>query len=128
MSLDSQDLYRWLYKTKLVSSIYGYLAGHASVKMFTSSLEQHFLKHMPTGAEVLEVGSGPGLQAIDMIINRPDIHLSASDFSERFVQLGQLNLSRAIARNRLKQNTEPVLTFIQANAMVKWSNRLVQPS
>lgn len=119
MSIDTQNLYRWLYKTKFVSNIYGYLAGPASVKMFSASLDQDFLKHMPIDAEVLEIGSGPGLQAIEMIIKRPDIHLVASDFSERFVQLGQRNLSKAISQSRVNVNngTEPLLAFVQANAM-----------
>jgi methylase of polypeptide subunit release factors len=108
-----------MYTNKFASNIYGKLAGPVSVLAFSDSLDNFFLKYMPDGADILEIGCGPGLQAIELMKRRPDVKLVASDFSDKFVQLGIANWSQWIQQNRQIENvsTTPSLTFVQANAI-----------
>jgi ubiquinone/menaquinone biosynthesis C-methylase UbiE len=105
--------------SKSAAELYGKIAGPVSVLAFSDSLDNFFLKYMPDGADILEIGCGPGLQAIDIVKRRPDVKLVASDFSDNFVQLGIANWSQWIQQNRQIDygSTTPSLTFVQANAM-----------
>ena len=114
-----QRLFWNIYKSKFGSTLYGKLAGTGSVLAFSDSLNDFFMNYMPVGADILEVGSGPGLQAIELVKKRPDIKLVASDFSDQFVQLGLANLSKWRQQNRQSEqpSTDLSLMFVQANAM-----------
>jgi ubiquinone/menaquinone biosynthesis C-methylase UbiE len=115
--LDMSVLYRRLYGSRVFTKLYTRLAGRASVSFFSEQLESNLLRHLPAGAGVLEVGSGPGLQAIEVARRRPDVRLVASDFSSAFVRLGQENFAAA----RKSAGTGPApgssLMFVQADAM-----------
>jgi ubiquinone/menaquinone biosynthesis C-methylase UbiE len=69
--------------------------------MFTAPLQQELLDHLPRGSRVLEVGCGPGLQALALAKARPDLDLTASDFSAEFVELAAANAARAGAAVKL---------------------------
>ncbi len=106
--MDSQEIFRRLLKTRLFTAFYGRVIGPASIRMFTPLLDSEILEHLPRGARVLEVGCGPGLQAIEVARLRPDLQLVASDFSREFVRLAERNAVRAPAGK---------IHFIVADAM-----------
>jgi ubiquinone/menaquinone biosynthesis C-methylase UbiE len=83
--MDRQDVFRWLMTTRAFTAAYGSMIGPASARMFTPILQADVLAALPAGARVLEVGCGPGLQALEVARLRPDLRLVASDFSEQFV-------------------------------------------
>jgi len=107
---DRQRVFRWLLKTRLFTGFYGRVIGPASALMFTEPLDSGLLRHLPKGARVLEVGCGPGLQAIEIVRRRPDLRLVASDFSREFVLLGERNARRAL-------NAPTPIEFTVADAM-----------
>jgi ubiquinone/menaquinone biosynthesis C-methylase UbiE len=115
--LSLSETYRRLYQSRLFTRFYGRLAGKASVAFFSEHLQSHLLQFLPTGARVLEVGSGPGLQAIDLARRRPDIELVASDFSSAFVRLGAENLAAALSQPGTTLPPHPSVSFVQADAM-----------
>lgn len=93
--MDRQPLFRWLLKTRPFTRFYGHVIGPASVQLFTPLLDREVLRDLPAGARVLEVGCGPGLQAIEVARRRPDLRIVASDFSQAFVALAQGNARAA---------------------------------
>jgi SAM-dependent methyltransferase len=106
--MDRQAVFRRLLETRLFSGFYGRVIGPASVQLFGELLAEELLPRLPQRAKVLEVGCGPGLQAIDLLRRRPDLELTASDFSAAFVELARRNAAAAgISR----------LDFAVANAM-----------
>jgi ubiquinone/menaquinone biosynthesis C-methylase UbiE len=111
------EVYRRLYQFRFFARFYSRLAGRASVALFSQSLNEQMLRYLPPGAKVLEVGCGPGLQAIDVSFRRPDINLVASDFSDEFVQLGRENLRLASGCPGSGRPLHSSLSFVQADAM-----------
>jgi ubiquinone/menaquinone biosynthesis C-methylase UbiE len=93
--LNRHDVFRRLLKTGAFARLYTRVIGPASVRMFAEPLREELLAHVPEGGRVLEVGCGPGLQALDVMRARPDLELTASDFSAAFVALGTANAARA---------------------------------
>ncbi len=93
--MDSNRLYRRLYHSRLVTTLYGRLVGPASVEVFRERVEKSVLSGVAAGGRVLEIGVGPGLQMVDMAQARPDLSFVASDFSPRFLALAEKNISRA---------------------------------
>jgi len=87
--MDRPALFRRLLKTRLFTSFYGRVIGPASAQLFGELLSRELLPSLAQGAKVLEVGCGPGLQAIDLLRRRPDLRLTASDFSPAFVRLAE---------------------------------------
>jgi SAM-dependent methyltransferase len=112
---DRQDVFRWLLKTRLFSRLYGRVIGPASPKMFSEFLQRELLDHLPSHARVLEVGCGPGLQALEVARMRPDVDLIASDFSEEFVRLSEGNAAKARAAESNAVNS--AIRFVVADAM-----------
>jgi ubiquinone/menaquinone biosynthesis C-methylase UbiE len=95
VAFDRQVLFRRLLKARFFTRFYARIIGPASVQMFTEPLRQELLEHLTQGSRVLEVGCGPGLQALELARQRPDLELTASDFSAEFVHLGSANAARA---------------------------------
>jgi ubiquinone/menaquinone biosynthesis C-methylase UbiE len=117
LSFDTSETYRRLYQSGPFARFYSRLTGEGSVSFFSQHLQDRLLQYLPPGARVLEVGSGPGLQAIDVARRRPDIRLVASDFSDAFVRLGADNLTEALARGDAGLAAQPLLSFVRADAM-----------
>ena len=117
LSFDASETYRRLYQSGRFARFYGHLAGKGSVSFFSQHLQERLLQYLLPDARVLEVGSGPGLQAIDVVRRRPDIRLVASDFSDAFVRLGEDNLTEALARGDTDLPAQPLLSFVRADAM-----------
>ncbi len=108
-----QAFFRRLLKTQAFARFYGRVIGPASAQMFGELLAEVLLPQLPLGAKVLEVGCGPGLLAIDLLHRRPDLQITASDFSAPFVELAEANA--ALAR---RQGTALLsIHFVVADAM-----------
>jgi ubiquinone/menaquinone biosynthesis C-methylase UbiE len=107
LGFDRQVVFRRLLKARFFTRLYTRVIGPASVQMFAEPLRTELLEHLPAGSRVLEVGCGPGLQAVDLARQRPDLELTASDFSAEFIDLGSANAARAGAAIR----------FVVADAM-----------
>jgi ubiquinone/menaquinone biosynthesis C-methylase UbiE len=93
--MNRQDVFRRLLKARAFTRLYGSIIGAASAEMFSEPLQHGLLDHLPSGARVLEVGCGPGLQAIALNRLRPDLELIASDFSAEFIELSRRNAAEA---------------------------------
>lgn len=109
-------LIRRMFQTKSFSTLYAKVAGSVSVRISNGALEKYLLENMPVGARALEVGSGPGLQAIELVRKRPDLHLIASDFPDQFVEIGRENFRKSI-NEKESYPSVPSLEFVQADAM-----------
>lgn len=108
-----QAVFRRLLKTRAFTRFYGRVIGPASAQMFGEVLADVLLPQLPPDAKVLEVGCGPGLQAIDLVRRRSDLKMTASDFSSAFVDLARANAELARA-----EGAPPLpIEFVVADAM-----------
>ncbi len=86
MENQSSDKFaQWLYQTKTFTSFYGQGVGKASSVVFWRKLKEDFLHLIPEGGKILEIGSGPGLQAMKILQHRRDVEIIASDFSSEMI-------------------------------------------
>jgi ubiquinone/menaquinone biosynthesis C-methylase UbiE len=113
--MDPNLLFRALYQNQRFAAFYANLAGEASVRVYSETLETRLLAQTPPGGRILEVGSGPGLQAIEILRRHPDLNITASDFADSFVELGRLNFRQAQAKGL--SPTTGSLSFLRADAM-----------
>ena len=77
----------------------------------------NFLNKIPDGGTILEIGAGPGLQAIKILEHRPDLKIIVTDFSPKMLELAKDNLNKAAKNNKKIAATGHQLEFVQANAI-----------
>ena len=113
----SHNLFRWLYQTKTFASVYEQIVGKATSIVFSRELQEKFLNFIPEGGKILEVGSGPGFQAIQICQYRPDLEIIAADFSAEMISLGKKNYQKLICQDQDISRVQSHLSFVQADAM-----------
>lgn len=89
----------WIYDTVIAPAVADLRRG----------VEDSFVHQLPPGARVLEVGSGGGQLAVDLVSRRRDVTLTGVDLSEAQV-------ARA-ARRAEKAGVAARVTFTQGNAL-----------
>lgn len=107
----------WPYHTKTFTSLYQQTASEASSMVLSSKLKEEFLNFIPEGGRILEIGSGPCLQAIKILQHRPDLKIIASDFSSEMISLGKKNYQELILKDESIKRVQSHLSFVQADAM-----------
>lgn len=113
----SDKLEPWLPRTQLFTSLYERTIGEASTIVFSRKLEEDFLTLIPEGGKILEIGSGPGLQAMQILQSRPDLKIVAADYSAEMISLAKKNYQQLILKNKQIRRIESHLSFVQADAM-----------
>ena len=108
---------RWLYQTKISTSLYEQIVGKATSIVFCQELKDRFLNFIPEGGRIMEIGSGPGFQAMEILQHRPDLEIIASDFSSQMISLGKKNYQKLILQDEHIRRVHSNLSFIQADAM-----------
>lgn len=106
-----------LHHDKTFTSFYERVAGNASSVVFWDKLQNDFLNFIPEGGKILEIGSGPGFQALKIHQHRPDVEIIVSDFSDKMVSLGKKNYQAMISRNENIKRFKSNISFVQADAM-----------
>lgn len=113
----SHNLVQWLYQTKTVASFYDSIVNEASSVVISNKFKEEFLNFIPEGGKILEVGSGPGNQAMKILQNRPDLKIIASDFSSEMISLGKKKYQEIILKDENIRRVKSHLSFVQADAM-----------
>ena len=108
---------QWLYQTKTFTSFYERTIGGASTIVFSRKLKEDFLNFISEGGKILEIGSGPGLQAMKILQHRCDVKIIACDFSSEMISLGKKNYQEMILRDEHIRRFQSNLSFVQADAM-----------
>ena len=107
----------WPYHSKIFASFYEWTAGEATSLVFWRKLKEDFLNFIPEGGRILEIGSGTGLQAMEIFQHRPDLEIIASDFSSEMISLGKKNYQELILKDEHIRRVQSHLSFVQADAM-----------
>jgi len=68
----------------------------------TELLVEHALAHAPPGGRVLNLGTGSGAIAIAMAVERPDLHIVATDQSRNALALATANVARHGVAERIE--------------------------
>lgn len=113
----SHNLIQWLYQTKTVAYFYDLIVNEASSIVVSGKLKEEFINVIPEGGKILEVGSGPGNQAMKILQYRPDLKIIASDFSSEMLSLGKKKYQELILKDEHIRRVQPRLSFVQADAM-----------
>jgi len=109
-----------LYQSRVFTHFYERIAGRYSAKLTWKGLINDFLGFIPRGSTILEIGAGPGLIAIKVVEQRPDLTVIVSDFSQEMLQLAQEKLKEHLERFVQGQSNlemQKHLVFVQADAM-----------
>ena len=115
--MKDQSSHNWLYQTKTFASLYERIVGEATSIVFWRELKERFLDFIPEGGRILEIGSGPGFQAIKICQYRRDLEIIASDFSSEMISLGKKNYQELILQDQHISRVQSHLSFVQADAM-----------
>ena len=113
----SHNFVQWLYQTKTCTSLYERIVGEATSIVFWRELKERFLNFIPEGGRILEIGSGPGFQALKILQHRRDLEIIASDFSSEMISLGKKNYQELILQDEHIRRVQSHLSFVQADAM-----------
>ena len=105
------------YHTKIFTSLYERTASEATSIVLWRKLKEEFLNFIPQGGRILEIGSGPCLQAMKILQHRPDLEIIASDFSSEMISLGKKNYQELILKDEYIKRVQSHLSFVQADAM-----------
>ena len=109
-----------LYQSRVFTHFYERIAGRYSAELTWKGLTNDFLSSIPTGSTILEIGAGPGLIALKVIEQRPDLTVIVSDFSQEMLQLARENLKEHLEcfiQGQPNVKMQKHLEFVQANAM-----------
>ncbi len=122
----SHYLSQLLYKNAAFVRFYERMAGRFA-NILWDNFHNNFLNKIPDGATLLEIGAGPGLQAIRILEHRPDLTIIATDFSPKMLELAKANLNKAINNNNKIAVISNQLSFVEANAidLSQFSNRKI---
>ncbi len=115
--MKDQSSHNWLYQTKTFASLYERIVGEATSIVFWRELKERFLDFIPEGGRILEIGSGPGFQALKILQHRRDLEIIASDFSAEMISLGKKNYQELILQDQHISRVQSHLSFVQADAM-----------
>jgi ubiquinone/menaquinone biosynthesis C-methylase UbiE len=113
----SHSLSKWLYHNRTFTRFYGRMAGRFAVDIVWDDFYADFLRKIPDASTLLEIGAGPGIQAIEILETRPDLKIIVSDFSPKMLELARGNVAEASRENEKIAEREGQLEFVQANAM-----------
>lgn len=107
----------WLYQTKTFTSIYAQRIGEATTIILSKNLKENFLDFIPKGGTILEIGCGPGHQAMKILQDRHDVEIIASDMSSEMISYGKKKYQKLILRDEQIEKVQSNLSFVQADAM-----------
>ena len=115
-----------LYHNITFVRFYERMAGRFANILWDNFLN-NFLKKIPDGATLLEIGAGPGIQAIRILERRPNLKIIVTDFSPKMLELAKANLDKAIKNSNNIGAISHQLEFVQANAidLSQFSNRKI---
>ena len=111
------ELAQWLYQSKIGSAIYAWGISGATTIIFDKKLKEDFLNFIPKGGKILEIGCGPGNQAIKILKDRHDLEIIASDMSSEMISQAQKKYQEMILRDEQFKKVQSNLSFVQADAM-----------
>lgn len=60
----------------------------------TEAMVEYAANHAPKSASVLEIGTGSGAVAVALKVNRPDLHITATDISAEALEIARANAAR----------------------------------
>ena len=111
------NLLRGLYQIKPFVFLYAQNIGEVSSIIFSSKLNEEFLNFIPKGGKILEIGSGPGLQAMKIIQYRHDVEIIASDLSSEMIDYAKKKYQELILKGEYIKEVQSNLSFVQADVM-----------
>ena len=112
----SHHLSKLLYHNLTFVRLYERMAGSFANILWDDFLT-NFLNKIPDGGTILEVGAGPGIQAIRILEHRPNLKVIVTDFSPKMLELAKDNFNKAAKNNKKIGATSHKLEFVQANAL-----------
>ena len=123
----SHRISTWLYRSKTFTRLYGRIAGGMAVNILWDDFVANFLSRVPDGATLLEIGAGPGILAIKVLENRPDVRIVVTDVSPGMLGLAKENLLKASRDNVDIAKRMDHLEYVLANAMdlSQFANRAI---
>ena len=107
----------WLYHTTLFARFYGRIAGRFAVEVLWDDFHKNFPSRVPDGGTILEVVAGPGLLALKILKNCPNMNIIVTDYSPNMLDLARANLAKATRENNVIAAHKAQLEYVQVNAM-----------